>query len=89
MDRGVLRQDVWDTLLNMTREPEMNALQLKAQIAANNTGKEKLGTLLGRIGVAAYREIVARMIAHSEQALRALPDGTWRTRQYLDTQERI
>jgi N-methylhydantoinase B len=92
-DRGVLRADVWDTLLNMTREPEMNALQLKAQMAANNTGKEKLRALLARIGTHAYETIVARMIAQSEQALRArlrqLPDGTWRTREYLDTKDRM
>jgi N-methylhydantoinase B len=92
-DRGVLRQDVWDMLMCMTREPEMNALQLKAQMAANNTGKEKLRALLAKVGVAQYRAIVAQMIAHSEQALRArlraLPDGTWRTREYFDTKDRL
>jgi N-methylhydantoinase B len=92
-DRGVLRQDVWDTLLTMTREPQMNALQLKAQVAANHTGQQKLRELLGRIGLPAYQTIVVRMMAHSEQALRArlrqLPDGTWHTREYLDTSERV
>jgi N-methylhydantoinase B len=93
VDRGVLRQDVWDTLLHMTREPEMNALQLKAQMAANSTGKEKLRALLAKFGVEQYRTIMARMLAHSEQALRArlrqLPDGTWRTREYFDTKDRL
>jgi N-methylhydantoinase B len=92
-DCGVLRQDVWDTLLHMTREPEMNALQLKAQMAANNTGKEKVRALVQKLGVAQYRAIVAQMIAHSEQSLRArlrqLPDGTWRTREYFDTKDRL
>ncbi len=92
-DRGVLRRDVWDTLLHMTREPEMNALQLKAQMAANNTGKEKVRTLLQKVGVAQYQAIVAQMIAGSEQALRArlrqLPDGVWRSREYFDTRDRL
>jgi N-methylhydantoinase B len=92
-DRGVLREDVWNTLLNMTREPEMNALQLKAQMAANHTGKQKLQALLAKIGLPQYQAIVARMIAHTDEALRArlrqLPDGTWRTREYLDTPDRV
>jgi N-methylhydantoinase B len=93
VERGVLRDDVWDMLLNMTRAPDLNAMQLKAQMAANNTGKTKLRGLLARIGVGAYRSIVARMTAQSERALRArlreLPDGTWRTREYLDTKDQI
>jgi N-methylhydantoinase B len=92
-DRGVLREDVWETLLHMTREPEMNALQLKAQMAANHTGKQKLLALLNKIGFDQYRAIVGQMMDQTEQALRgrlrALPDGTWRTREYLDTPDRI
>jgi N-methylhydantoinase B len=92
-ERGVLREDVWNTLLNMTREPEMNALQLKAQIAANNTGKEKLRALVAKVGAETYLAIVAQMMAYSERALRArlrrLPDGTWRTREYFDTADRV
>src|SRR5262249_1987238 len=92
-DRGVLRQDVWDTLLHMTREPEMNALQLKAQMAANNTGKEKVRALIAKVGIAQYHAIVRQMIAHSEQSLRARlrhrPDGTWPTREYFDTKDRL
>ncbi|HZS02525.1 MAG TPA: hydantoinase B/oxoprolinase family protein [Chloroflexota bacterium] len=93
VERGKLRRDVWHTLLNMTREPEMNALQLRAQMAANNTGKEKLQGLIRQIGLGRYRTLVAQMIEHSEQGLRArlrrLPDGTWRTREYFDTPDRI
>jgi N-methylhydantoinase B len=92
-DRGVLRQDIWDTILHNTREPEMNALQLKAQMAANNTGKEKVRALLAKVGVGQYHAIVAQSIAGSERALRArlrqLPDGTWRTREYFDTKDRL
>jgi len=93
VDRGVLRYDVMDTLLNMTREPEMNALQLKAQMAANHTGKQKLRQLVQKIGLGTYRVIVDQMIGYSENALRSrlreLPDGTWRTREYYDTKDRI
>jgi N-methylhydantoinase B len=93
VDRGLLRQDVWDTLLNMTREPEMNALQLRAQMAANHTGKEKIRGLVQKIGVETYQAVLAELIAQSEQALRTrlrtLPDGTWRTREYFDTKDRI
>ena len=33
VDRGELRQDVWDTILNMVRSPEMVALDLRSMIA--------------------------------------------------------
>ncbi|HEY7060178.1 MAG TPA: hydantoinase B/oxoprolinase family protein [Chloroflexota bacterium] len=93
VDRGEVRQDVWDTLLNMTREPEMNALQLKAQLAANNTGRAKLGALLRKVGPARYQTIVAQMIAESEQSLRyrlrQLPDGIWRAREYFDSADSV
>ena len=46
IDRGQLRQDVWDTLLNMVRGPEMVALDLRSMIACNNVAKDRLLALV-------------------------------------------
>src|ERR1700678_3639648 len=42
VDRGVLRQDIWDTILNMVRFPAMVALDLKSMIACNNVARDRL-----------------------------------------------
>ncbi|MFQ5912564.1 MAG: hydantoinase B/oxoprolinase family protein [Nitrospinota bacterium] len=92
MEQGVLRKDVWKTLLNMVRIPEIVALDLHSQIAANITIKERLIELLDKYGPEAIDEVAQGIIDESEtllrRRLRELPDGTWRARQYLETGEK-
>ena len=91
IERGVRRKDVWNTLLNMVRTPEIVALDLHSQIAANITIKERLIEVLDKYGVEAVDEVAGGIIDESEsllrRRLRELPDGTWHTRQYLETGE--
>ncbi|MBI2881807.1 MAG: hydantoinase B/oxoprolinase family protein [Candidatus Tectomicrobia bacterium] len=93
MERGVLRKDVWKTLLNMVRTPEVVALDLYSQIAANITAKERMLELIQRYGLNAVNEVGRGLIEESEtllrKRLRELPNGTWRARQYLDTREQV
>src|SRR5712692_9497546 len=42
IDRGALRQDVFDTIIGMTRQPTMVGLDLKCEIAANNVAKSRV-----------------------------------------------
>ncbi|MBI2881224.1 MAG: hydantoinase B/oxoprolinase family protein [Candidatus Tectomicrobia bacterium] len=88
MERGVLRKDVWKTLLNMVRTPEIVALDLHSQIAANITAKERLVELIRKYGPDTIDEVAQGIIDQSEALLRSrlkeLPDGTWRARQYLE-----
>ena len=88
MERGVLRKDVWKTILNMVRTPEIVALDLHSQIAANITAKERLTELITKYGPETVDEVAKGIINQSEMLLRRrlkdLPDGTWRTRQYLE-----
>lgn len=93
VDRGELRQDVWDTILNMVRGPEMVALDLRSMIACNNVAKERMLALVDKYGVETVDEAGSTLIEQSESRLRArlceLPDGRWQSRQYFDVKGEI
>ncbi|MBF24828.1 MAG: hydantoinase/oxoprolinase [Pusillimonas sp.] len=88
VSRGELRQDVWDTFLNMVRSPEMVALDMRALIACNNVAGERMLALIDKYGADAVDEVGKTLIDQSEQLLRQrlreLPDGSWQSRQYID-----
>jgi N-methylhydantoinase B len=91
--RGELRQDVFDTLLNMVRSPEMVALDLRSMIACNNVAKDRMLALIAKYGAATVDAACAELIAQSERQLRQrlleLPDGVWRARQYMDVKGEV
>jgi len=93
VSRGRLRQDVWDTLLNMVRGPEMVALDLRSMIACNNVARERMLTLVDKYGPQTVDEAFQQLIEQSEQQLRArlreLPDGRWQSRQYLEVKGEV
>jgi N-methylhydantoinase B len=93
VDRGELRQDVWDTILNMVRGPEMVALDLRSMIACNNVAKDRMLALIGKYGAETVDTACHALIEQSETQLRArlreLPDGRWQSRQYIDVKGEI
>ncbi len=88
VDRGELRQDVLDTLLNMVRNPEMVTLDIRSMIACNNVAADRMLALIRKYGHPTVDEACATLIEQSETLLRArlaeLPDGQWQSRQYMD-----
>jgi N-methylhydantoinase B len=88
VSRGELRQDVFDTILNMVRSPEMVALDIRSMIACNNVAKDRLLQLIDKYGYDAFAEAGRLLVAHSEETLRAriaeLPRGRWQARQYME-----
>lgn len=93
VSRGRLRQDAWDTLLNMVRGPEMVALDLRSMIACNNVARERMLTLVDKYGPQVVDEAFRLLIEQSEARLRArlreLPDGRWQSRQYLEVKGEV
>jgi N-methylhydantoinase B len=93
VDRGELRQDVWDTLLNMVRNAEMVALDLRSMIACNNVAKDRMIALFQKYGASTVMEACATLIAQSETRLRErlkeLPNGRWQSRQYLEVKGEV
>ena len=88
VDRGEMRQDVLDTLLNMVRSPEMVTLDIRSMIACNNVARDRMVALIKKYGYPTVDEACATLIEQSEKLLRQrlaeLPDGQWQSRQYMD-----
>ena len=93
VERGELRQDVWDTILNMVRSPEMVALDLRSMIACNNVARERMLALIEKYGAQTVDAACEMLIDQSEvrlrERLRELPDGHWQSRQYLEVKGEI
>lgn len=91
IDRGVVKKDVWRTMMNMVRMPEVVALDLHSQIAANLTAGKRMIDLVEKYGPETLDEVSKRILDISENLLRerllTIPDGTWRSRQYLDSHQ--
>ena len=93
VDRGEIRHDVLDTLLNMVRSPEMVALDIRSLIACKNVARDRLQVLMRKYGPDTVDNACRTLIDQSEQLLRErlreLPNGKWRARQYMDINEEI
>lgn len=93
IEGGELRQDVWDTILNMVRSPEMVALDLRSMIACNNVARERMLALIEKYSAqtvdAACKMLVEQSEARLRERLRELPDGQWQSRQYLEVNDEI
>jgi N-methylhydantoinase B len=81
VDRGTLRRDVFDMIINMTRQPVMVGLDLKCELAANHVAKERVGEFVERYGVELLAEAASEMMRHSESVIRRriaeISDGVW------------
>ena len=93
LERGEIRRDARQTLLNMVRVPEMVALDISSLIAAGNVARDRMVTLLDKYGAETLDEIGQTLIDQSEQLLRErlreLPDGRWEARQYIDVHDEV
>ncbi len=93
VEKGELRHDVLDTLLNMVRSSEMVALDIRSMIACNNVAKDRMHRLIDKYGVETVDEACGTLIDQSEtllrDRLRELPNGSWQSRQYLNVKEDI
>lgn len=88
VERGKWRRDVIETFLRNVRDPGMTALDLKSQLAANHVARERMQKLYDDYGVEKVDYVSEQLILQSERLLRErlleLPNGSWRSRQYVD-----
>ncbi|HZU08144.1 MAG TPA: hydantoinase B/oxoprolinase family protein [Chloroflexota bacterium] len=86
VERGEFREDVFKTIVEQCRDPEYVGLDLKSRIAANNVCARRFLDLVERFGVEFVEAAGQKLIKDAEELarakLRALPDGTWRSRVY-------
>lgn len=88
LSRGEYNEEVLNIFLANVRAPEQNWGDLKAQIAACNTGERKVKEMIQRFGVETFSEGVADLLDYSEaqakQVVRSLPDGSYPFADYID-----
>ncbi|MBI4523471.1 MAG: hydantoinase B/oxoprolinase family protein [Deltaproteobacteria bacterium] len=88
VERGRIREDVFRLFLKNVRLPDTQAIDLKAQIAANNVAKARLVELAARYGVDTLKACYDEIIQFSEQKTREriglLPDGAYRYEDVID-----
>jgi N-methylhydantoinase B len=88
VERGELRRDIEAVYLRASRKPYLVALDLRAQIAGNNTAKKRILGLIQRYGADVVKGVMRKIIDTAEQAfvakLARVPDGTWRERSYVE-----
>jgi len=88
VERGELRRDIEGVYLRASRKPYLVALDLRAQIAGNNTAKKRILHLIQRYGADVVKGVMRKIIDNAEAAfvakLAKVPDGTWRERSYVE-----
>ncbi len=87
VEAGRVREDVLGWIMNQVRDP-LVGLDVKGQIAALNTGRQRILELVETWGVETVKAVMEGSITYAreklQQRLRELPDGTWREIQYID-----
>jgi N-methylhydantoinase B len=88
VEGGEIRGDIEELYLRQSRTPAMLALDLRAQIAANNVAHRRLEEVCGRYGPEAVAVTLRRTLDEAEaglrEKLRELPDGEWHHREFMD-----
>lgn len=87
-DAGTPVQSVFELLETNTRTPTERRGDLRAQLAANETGRRRYTDLLAREGAAALERALEALLDYAERRMRAaiaeLPDGEYRFADALD-----
>ena len=85
---GEPNRAVYDLIERNVRTPEERRGDLRAQVAANETGADRVRELVGRYGADTYRAALEAVQDYSERRmaaeLEALPDGEYRFEDVLD-----
>ena len=83
-----LQRDVADLWVRRSRVPMLVGLDLRAQVGANNVGRERLLAVIAKYGADTVKAVMKRMMDDAEHRLRgklsSLPDGTWNATGYQD-----
>ena len=89
VESGEMQQDLVKVILANIRVSEERIGDIKAQIAALNTGAKRLEELIERYGVATVEEAILELEKRSEQMMAAhiesVPNGTYSATAYMDS----
>jgi N-methylhydantoinase B/oxoprolinase/acetone carboxylase alpha subunit len=83
-----IRHDIERIKLRNCRTPELNALNMRARVAALRTTEQRLGDLISQYGIDTFLAAQEGIISYAgrvvRQRLREIPDGAWYAEGYLD-----
>ncbi len=86
--KGELNHEVRDIMLTNVRMPEQNWGDMKAQIAALNTGERKVHEMIARFGIETFKTGLDSLLDHAEaqsrRVIRSIPDGEYFFADYTD-----
>lgn len=89
VEKGEFRPEVFRTIVEQVRDPNLVGLDTKAKIAANNVCAAAYLQLVEKYGLEFVTAASRKIIEDSEKLARArlvsLPDGIWRAREYGDS----
>lgn len=87
-NRGEINHEILDIFLLNARAPKERRGDYYAQIAAAKLGQRRLNELGDRYGaatlIAGFEQLLERSAARMAEALKAVPDGTYRFRDVMD-----
>ncbi len=88
VEGGEINDDVLSIMLANVRMPEQNWGDLKAQIAAMNTGERRVHEMIAKFGIETFKAGTAQLLDYAESQARAivagLPDGKFFFADYMD-----
>lgn len=88
MREGKLQENLFSFILLNMRFAEDRPADLRAQVAANQLGIQRLQELVTKYGVTGYRALIEGVLDYNERTIRArireLPEGTWDFEDQLD-----
>jgi N-methylhydantoinase B len=88
VERGEIRPDLERLVLRNSRTPELNALNLRSRIAAQNVARQRIVEIIEEYGKDALLDAQQQIIAMTRRAiarrLAELPDGQWRAQRIID-----
>jgi N-methylhydantoinase B len=87
-ENGAVDETALEMILANVRTPDERRGDLRAQEAANRTGRRRFGELVGKYGTEYLRSALEEIKEYSERRMRAeidaLPDGSYRFEDVLD-----
>ena len=85
---GVLNKELLDVMLLNVRMPEQNWGDLKAQVAAANTGERKVHEMIKRFGIDVFRAGIEDLLDYGEaqaaRLIKKIPNGEYFFADYMD-----
>ena len=88
VERGRLRNDLWQLLMLNTRTPDLLDGDLRAMLGSTRIGADRVLDLVDDLGLDAALAAFEAVCAHADRRFRAevaaLPDGTWHAVEHWD-----